>query len=76
MISESLSSESASAPATDDVATMGIRALSRNVSGVVCDVVDSGLPVILTKHGRPVAAIVPIAGFGVRSPGRAGFSAR
>jgi prevent-host-death family protein len=40
--------------------TVGIRALARNVSGVVDEVASSGLPVILTKHGRPVAAIVPI----------------
>jgi prevent-host-death family protein len=40
--------------------TVGIRALARNVSGVVDEVTSSGLPVILTKHGRPVAAIVPI----------------
>jgi prevent-host-death family protein len=40
--------------------SVGIRALARNVSGVVDEVVASGLPVVLTKHGRPIAAIVPI----------------
>jgi prevent-host-death family protein len=40
--------------------TIGIRALARNVSGVVDEVVTSGLPMILTKHGRPIAAIVPL----------------
>lgn len=40
--------------------TTGIRALARNVSGVVDEVVKSGMPMILTKHGRPIAAIVPL----------------
>lgn len=41
-------------------ATIGIRALARGVSGVVNEVAASGLPVVVTKHGRPIAAIVPI----------------
>lgn len=64
MISESPSAARTIEPGTDDLTTvattMGIRALARNVSGVVSEVAASGLPVILTKHGRPVAAIVPI----------------
>ena len=64
MISESLSPARTVAPGAEDVTTIattiGIRALARNVSAVVGDVVASGLPVVLTKHGRPVAAIVPI----------------
>lgn len=40
--------------------TVGIRELARNVSGVVADVVRSGRPVVVTKHGAPFAAIVPI----------------
>ena len=40
--------------------TVGIRELARNVSGVVADVVRSGRPVVVTKHGAPFAAIVPL----------------
>ena len=40
--------------------SVGIRELARNVSGVVADVVRSGRPVVVTKHGAPFAAIVPI----------------
>jgi prevent-host-death family protein len=42
------------------LATVGIRGLARNVSAVVAEVARTGRPTILTKHGRPVAAIVPI----------------
>jgi prevent-host-death family protein len=40
--------------------SMGIRRLARNVSLTVATVAETGLPVILTNHGRPVAAIVPL----------------
>ena len=41
--------------------SMGIRCLARNVSLTVATVAETGLPVILTNHGRPVAAIVPLS---------------
>ncbi len=40
--------------------TVSIRELSRNASGVVDEVAKSGRPAIVTKHGAPVAAVVPI----------------
>jgi len=40
--------------------TVSIRELSRNASSVVADVAKSGRPAIVTKHGAPVAALVPI----------------
>ncbi|MGI8803370.1 MAG: type II toxin-antitoxin system prevent-host-death family antitoxin [Solirubrobacteraceae bacterium] len=43
-----------------DVRSIGIRALARNVSGVVADVAETGRPALLTKHGAPIAALVPI----------------
>lgn len=41
--------------------SMGIRRLARSVSLTVATVAETGLPVILTNHGRPVAAIVPLS---------------
>jgi prevent-host-death family protein len=40
--------------------TIGIRELSRNASQVVGRVSTTGSPMIVTKHGRPVAAIVAV----------------
>lgn len=40
--------------------TVSIRELSRNASGVVDEVAKSGRPAIVTKHGAPIAAVVPI----------------
>lgn len=40
---------------------ISIRELQRNAGGVVADVAASGRPAVVTKHGRPVAAVVPIA---------------
>lgn len=42
------------------VPTVSIRDLSRNASGVVSDVANSGRPAIVTKHGAPVAAVIAI----------------
>ncbi len=42
------------------MSTVSIRELSRNASGVVSDVASSGRPAVVTKHGTPVAALVPI----------------
>lgn len=39
---------------------MSIRELSRNASGVVDEVAASGRPAIVTRHGAPVVAVVPI----------------
>lgn len=40
--------------------TVSIRELSRNASGVVDEVASSGRPAVVTRHGAPVAAVVPI----------------
>ena len=40
---------------------VSIRDLQRNAGGVVAAVTTSGRPAVVTKHGRPVAAVVPIS---------------
>jgi prevent-host-death family protein len=40
--------------------TIGIRDLSRNASKVIDQVSSTGSPMIVTKHGRPVAAVVAV----------------
>jgi prevent-host-death family protein len=42
------------------VSTISIRDLQRNTSGVVADVADSKHTALVTRHGEPVAALVPI----------------
>jgi prevent-host-death family protein len=42
------------------VGTIGIRDLSRNTSRVIDQVSATGSPMIVTKHGRPVAAVVAV----------------
>lgn len=42
------------------MATVNIRELGRNPSKVVDDVTSTGRPALVTKNGRPVAAVVPI----------------
>lgn len=42
------------------MSTVSIRELSRNASGVIADVTSSGHPAVVTKHGAPVAAVIPI----------------
>jgi prevent-host-death family protein len=42
--------------------TIGVRELSRRLSSVIADVNASGIPVIVTRHGVPIAAVVPIPG--------------
>jgi prevent-host-death family protein len=44
-----------------ETTSVGIRALARNVSRVVAEVAQSGRPTIVTRHGEPVAALIPIA---------------
>lgn len=39
---------------------VSIRELSRNTSSVVDDVARTGRPALVTKHGAPVAAVVPV----------------
>jgi prevent-host-death family protein len=39
---------------------MGIRDFSRKVSGCIERVEETGKPLVLTRHGRPVAALVPV----------------
>lgn len=40
--------------------TIGIRDLSRNASQVIDQVSSTGDPMIVTKHGRPVAALIAV----------------
>lgn len=40
--------------------TVSIRELANNASSVVASVADTGRPTVVTKHGRPIAALVPI----------------
>lgn len=40
--------------------TIGIRDLSRKASQVIDQVSSTGSPMIVTKHGRPVAAVVAL----------------
>jgi prevent-host-death family protein len=42
------------------MATVSIRDLANNASAVVDEVSKSGRPAVVTKHGKPVAAVVPI----------------
>ncbi len=42
------------------MSTVSIRDLQRNTSGVVADVADSKQAAIVTRHGEPIAALVPI----------------
>lgn len=42
------------------MSTVSIRDLSNNASAVIDEVATSGRPAVVTKHGRPVAAVVPI----------------
>lgn len=42
------------------MATVGIRELANNASAVVDEVARSGRPALVTRHGKPVAAVVPV----------------
>lgn len=42
------------------MSTVSIRDLQRNTSGVIADVADSKHTALVTRHGEPVAALVPI----------------
>ena len=44
----------------DDVSFVSIRELSRNPSAVVDEVERSGRPALVTRNGKPVAALVRI----------------
>ena len=39
---------------------LGIRAFAQKVSRHVDDVERTGKPVVLTRHGKPVAAVIPL----------------
>ena len=39
---------------------VSIRELQRNAGGVLKDVASSGRPALITSHGKPVAAVVPL----------------
>lgn len=43
---------------------MGIREFSRKVSSAIEEVERSGHPAVLTRHGRPVVAVIPLDGDG------------
>ena len=43
-----------------DVPTVSIRDLANKASAVVDEVAKSGKPAVVTKRGKPVAAVVPI----------------
>lgn len=45
---------------TQDMGTVTIRELSRNPSAVVDEVSTSGRPALVTRHGRAVAALIPV----------------
>src|SRR5947209_6275933 len=40
--------------------TVSIRELARNASGVVRNVARTGRPALVTRHGEPIVAVVPI----------------
>ena len=42
------------------MSTISIRDLQRNTSSVVADVADSKHTALVTRHGEPIAALVPI----------------
>jgi prevent-host-death family protein len=42
------------------MSTISIRDLQRNTSGVVADVANSKHTALVTRHGEPIAALVPI----------------
>lgn len=42
------------------MASVSIRELSRNASGVVEEVTRTGRPAVVTKRGAPVAAVIPL----------------
>jgi prevent-host-death family protein len=42
------------------MSTVSIRDLQRNTSSVVADVADSKHTALVTRHGEPIAALVPI----------------
>lgn len=42
------------------MATVSIRELGQNASGVIADVSKNGRPIVVTKHGAPVAAVIAI----------------
>lgn len=48
-------------PADPAPVMVGIRELARSVSAVIAGVVESGRLALVTKHGQPCAAIVPIS---------------
>lgn len=42
------------------MSTISIRDLQRNTSGVIADVANSKHTALVTRHGEPIAALVPI----------------
>jgi prevent-host-death family protein len=42
------------------VPIVGVRELSRHVSRLVADVESTREPVVVTRHGRPIALVVPV----------------
>ncbi len=52
--------EPTAAEAWAGVTQVGIRGLARNVSAVLAAVAGTGRPAVVTKHGAPLVAIIPI----------------
>ena len=42
------------------VGTVGVRDLGQRASAVIADVEKTGQPTLVTRHGRPVAVLLPI----------------
>ena len=42
------------------VGTVGVRDLGQRASAVVADVEKTGRPTLVTRHGRPVAVLLPV----------------
>ena len=55
--------------------TVAVRRLRATLRAVVRAVQEEGEPVVLTRHGRPVAALVPVDAAGICSPPALSFPA-
>ncbi len=51
----------AAAIAAGIIAVVGIRELSKRTSELVREVEETGEPVVVTRHGRPAATVIPLS---------------